>query len=70
MASELGQDNLRKRYDIMPVAGGVCEIEDALSRTLRMRAEWSDCRRAAEERDELTSPHNRLRQNQPCVDEA
>jgi hypothetical protein len=32
-----------------------------------MRAEWSECRRAAEERDELTSPHNPLREpNQPC----
>src|SRR4051794_34726791 len=35
IASELGQDCLRKRYDIMPVASGVCEIEDALWRTLR-----------------------------------
>jgi hypothetical protein len=32
-----------------------------------MRAEWSDCRRAAEERDELTSPHNRLCQSQPTM---
>jgi hypothetical protein len=24
-----------------------------------MRAEWSDCCRAAEQRDELTSPHDR-----------
>jgi hypothetical protein len=45
----------------MPVAGRVCEIEDARWRALGMRAEWSDCRRAAEERDELTSPHNPLR---------
>src|SRR5215204_2882315 len=62
IASELGQDYLGKRYDIMPVAGRVCEIEDALWRTLRMRGEWPDCRRAAQERDELTSPHNRLRE--------
>jgi hypothetical protein len=45
----------------MPVAGRVREIEDALWRVSGMRAEWSDCRRSAEERDELTSPHNRLR---------
>src|SRR4051812_4305014 len=60
IASKLGQDCLRKRYDIMPVAGRVCEIEDAPWRALRTRGEWPDCRRAAEQRDELTSPHNRL----------
>jgi hypothetical protein len=32
-----------------------------------MRAEWSDCRRAAEERDELTSPHYPLRETQPTI---
>lgn len=45
----------------MPVAGRVSEIEDARFRALRMRTEWSRCRRAAKERDELTSPHNPLR---------
>jgi hypothetical protein len=29
-----------------------------------MRAEWSECRRAAEERDELSSPHDPLRETQ------
>jgi hypothetical protein len=34
-----------------------------------MRSEWSDCRRAAEQRDELTSPHNPLQKsNQPCAE--
>src|SRR3954471_10187848 len=48
IASKLGQDCLGKRYDVMPIAGRVCEIEDALWRAIRMRAERSDCRRAAE----------------------
>src|SRR5260221_9623397 len=64
IASKLGQDCLRKRYDIMSVASRVCEIEDALWRALCMRAERSDCRRATEERDELTSPPNPLRETQ------
>src|SRR6266852_3665239 len=51
--SKLCQDFLGKRYDVMPVAGRVCEIEDALELALRTRAERSDCRRAAEKRDEL-----------------
>ena len=54
----------------MPVAGRVCEIEDALLRALRMRAEWSGGRRAAEERDELTSPHNALRETNHVLNEA
>src|ERR1700722_2117042 len=69
IAFKLGQDCLGKRYNVMPVAGRVCEIEDALWRAIRMRAEWSDCRRAAEERDELSSPHNpSAKPNQPCVE--
>jgi hypothetical protein len=35
-----------------------------------MRAEWSDCRRAAEERDELTSPHDPLRETNHVLKEA
>src|SRR5882757_504126 len=60
IASKLCQDCLGKRYDVMSVAGRVCEIEDALQRALCTRAERSDGRRAAEERDELASPHNPL----------
>jgi hypothetical protein len=56
-----------KRYDIMPVAGRVCEIEDALWRGSYARRVWFYCRRAAEERDELTSPHNPLRETQPAM---
>jgi hypothetical protein len=32
-----------------------------------MRAEWSECRRAAEERDELSSPHDPLRETALAV---
>ena len=38
-ASKLRQDGLGKRDDLVPVAGRVCEIEDARRRALRMRAE-------------------------------
>src|SRR5258708_26870915 len=62
------QDCLRERYDVMPVAGRAREIEDALQRALCTRAARSDCRRAAEERDELASPHNPL--PEACVGEA
>src|SRR6267154_5731453 len=48
--SKLCQDCLGKRYDVMSVAGRVCEIKDALWRALRTGAERSDCRRAGEER--------------------
>ena len=67
MTSKLGQDCLGERYDIMPVSGRVCEIKDALWRALRMCAEWPDCRRATEERDELTSLHNPLRETEPIM---
>src|ERR1700757_655082 len=64
--SKLRQDCLGKRYDFMPVTGRVCEIEDVPWRALCTRAERSDCRRAAEERDELASPHSSL----PKADQA
>src|SRR6266436_1559942 len=67
--SKLAQDCLGKRYDVMPVAGRVCEIEDALELALGTRTARSDCRGAAEERDELASPHNPLPEaDQPCVE--
>jgi hypothetical protein len=40
----------------------VCEIEDARWRALRLRAEWQDCRRAADKSDEFASPHDLLRE--------
>jgi hypothetical protein len=56
---------------LMPVTGQVCEIEDALQRALCTRAERSDCRRAAKERDELASPHSSLlKPDQPYVERA
>src|SRR5689334_14934203 len=58
--SKLDQDCLRKRYDIVPIAGRVCEVEDTFWRTLCPRVERSDDRRAADECDELASRHNPL----------
>ena len=55
--SKMCQDCLRKRYDVVPVTGRVCEIEDARQRSLCTRAERPDRRRTSEERDELASPH-------------
>ncbi len=48
------------RYDVVPIAGGVCEIQDSLQRLLGTRAERPDRRRIAEKRNELASPHSLL----------
>src|SRR2546430_2757074 len=58
--SKLRQDCLGKRYDVVPIAGRVCEIEDTLWRALCTRTERADCHRAAAECDELASRHNPL----------
>src|SRR5882762_10509432 len=66
--SKLCQDCLGKRYSVMPIAGRVCEIEDALWRALCTRAERLDCRRAADECDKFASPHNALpKPDQPKI---
>src|SRR5262245_7979149 len=57
--SELHQYRAGKRYHVVPIAGRICEIENAFRRALRTRVDWSDCRRA-DECDELSSRHNPL----------
>src|ERR1700752_532128 len=58
--SELHQYRTGKRYHVVPIAGRICEIEDAFWRALCTRVDSSDCRCAADECDELSSRHNPL----------
>src|SRR5215510_12453237 len=58
--SKLHQYRTGQRYHVVPIAGRICEIEDAFWRALCTHVDWSDCRRAADECDELSSRHNPL----------
>src|SRR5262249_16905808 len=58
--SQLHQYRTGKRYHVVPIAGRMCEIEDAFWRALCTRVDSPDCRRAADERDEFSSRHDPL----------
>src|SRR5262245_36155036 len=58
--SKLHQYRTGKRYHVVPIAGRMCEIENAFWRALCTHVDWSDYRRAADECDELSSRHNAL----------